>query len=139
LHASVARQRLDFQHKLAARLAQEFAVIAVEDLNILGLSRASQVPFGDSMVSKSVGDAAWGQFLRLLQEKVEERGGFFVKVDARNTSQTCPECGCIVEKPLSERQHHCPHCGYTAPRDVAAARVILNRGLNKIGPDRVAA
>ena len=31
----------------------------------------------------------------------------------------------MAEKDLSVRVHHCPHCGYTADRDVDAAQTIL--------------
>src|SRR5260370_32040460 len=37
-HRHVAHQRKDFQHKLSTQLVQNFATIAVEDLNIKGLS-----------------------------------------------------------------------------------------------------
>jgi putative transposase len=29
--------------------------------------------------------------------------------------------------------HHCPFCGYTTHRDVAAAQVIRNRGISALG------
>jgi transposase len=32
-------------------------------------------------------------------------------------------------KDLSVRVHHCPHCGYTTDRDVAAGQNIRNRGI----------
>jgi putative transposase len=59
----VARKRLDFQHKLSTRLARDFGFIVVEDLNIDGLCR--------SHVSKSMGDAGWGQFLAMIAYKAD--------------------------------------------------------------------
>lgn len=123
LHDRTAQKRHDFHHQLANRLAGEFGLIAVESLNINGLAR--------SHVSKSIGDVGWGQFLQVLEYKTQATGGNLVKVAAHGTSQVCPECDCTVRKELAERQHRCPECGYTAPRDVAAARVILARGLNE--------
>jgi putative transposase len=52
----------------------------------------------------------------------------------RGTSQTCPECGATVAKPLSEREHICPECGYRTHRDHAAAQVVLNRGIENLVP-----
>jgi putative transposase len=49
-----------------------------------------------------------------------------VKVDPRGTSQTCPSCGEIQKKVLSDRTHRCP-CGLVLDRDHAAALVILDR------------
>ncbi|MEA5419993.1 zinc ribbon domain-containing protein, partial [Spirulina sp. CCNP1310] len=38
-----------------------------------------------------------------------------------------------VQKALSVRTHHCPHCGYEADRDVNAAINILRLGLTTVG------
>ncbi|MEQ9552748.1 MAG: zinc ribbon domain-containing protein [Coleofasciculus sp. G3-WIS-01] len=56
-------------------------------------------------------------------------------VDARGTSQECPECKGEVKKDLSVRVHDCPHCGYKTDRDVASGQVIRNRGIKLIGTD----
>jgi putative transposase len=60
-----------------------------------------------------------------------KRGKYFAKeVDAKQTSQICPHCGVHTgKKPLSQRTHFCSHCGYQTHRDVAAAQVVLNRGV----------
>jgi putative transposase len=59
-----------------------------------------------------------------------KRGVYFAKVDPNGTSQTCPQCGAHTgKKELSERVHHCGECGYTTDRDVAAAQVVMQRGL----------
>ncbi len=48
------------------------------------------------------------------------------------TCQICPNCGDHTgKKPLSEREHHCPECGYKTHRDVASAQVIRSRGIEK--------
>lgn len=119
LHEKIARQRRDFQHKLSRRLVQDFGLIVVEDLHILGLSR--------SMLAKSVHDAGWSQFLFFLTYKAEEAGSEVESVAANGTTQECAYCGTFVPKTLAERQHHCPHCGFTASRDVNAALNILFR------------
>lgn len=129
LHSRVANKRHDFHNQLSTRLVREFGLIAIEDLNIKGLAK--------SHVRKSIGDAGWSQFLYMLEYKAEEHGSRFYRVNPRNTSQICSECGCVVKKELSERKHNCPSCGYIAHRDVNAAQVILKKALNP--PDRRAA
>jgi len=37
------------------------------------------------------------------------------------------------KKDLKDRIHFCQSCGYTTHRDVAAAQVIRNRGINALG------
>lgn len=128
-HQRVANKRHDFHNQLSTRLVREFGTIAVENLNIKGLV--------GSFVGKSVADVGWGQFLHMLEYKSAEHGTGFVKVNARNTSQLCSACGRVVEKTLSVREHNCPKCGYVAHRDVNAAQVILQRGLDLL--DRQAA
>lgn len=67
----------------------------------------------------------------MLRYKAARAGGIITEVDPRYTSQTCPDCGTIKKKELSERVHRCP-CGCVLDRDVAAAKVILHRA--GIGP-----
>ncbi len=60
---------------------------------------------------------------------------FFAEVDKNYTSQICPNCNTHTgKKPLSERKHNCPECVYIAHRDVAAAQVTRNCGIeNALG------
>jgi len=57
-HQHVANQRKDFQHKLSTWLVQNFGVMAVEDLNIQGLS--------GGILAKAVQDVGWSSFLNML-------------------------------------------------------------------------
>ncbi|MDZ8257365.1 zinc ribbon domain-containing protein [Nostoc sp. ChiQUE01b] len=58
---------------------------------------------------------------------------FFAKVDKDYTSQQCPECGTYTGKKERDQPiHACWVCFYTVSRDVAAAQVIRNRGLEII-------
>ena len=116
----IRNQRQDFARKLACDLFSRFDLIAHEDLAI------SRMVHGN--LAKSIHDAAWGQFLGALQSKAENAGKWCVPVDPRGTSQTCPQCGTVAKKELSEREHRCD-CGFSAHRDHAAALVILGRGL----------
>lgn len=118
-HGRTAAKRNDFLHKLSTRLVREHSHIAVEALNIKGLSRG--------MLAKEVLSAGWATFFNMLHYKAESAGGVVEAVDPRGTSQSCPACGSVVAKTLADRWHSCPHCGHEADRDVAAAQVILLR------------
>lgn len=118
------RVRRDHAHKTARELVERFDTIAVENLNVRGLAR--------SALARDVNDQGWSQFVTLLHEKAESAARQVVPVDPRNTSRECPGCGVIVAKTLAQRVHECATCGYTADRDVAAARIILARAT---GPD----
>ena len=89
-------------------------------LNIRGLSKG--------FLSKQIHDVAWGGFFSMLLYKAENAGRKLVEVNPAGTSQTCI-CGERVEKDLSVRRHKCQKCGLDEHRDIAAAKVILNRAL----------
>ena len=83
------------------------------------------------MFSKSVNDAGWSIFLNMLRFKAEWAGSRVVGVDLDPafTSQACLECGTTRKKALSARWHKCDESAIACHRDVAAAQVILARGL----------
>jgi len=121
------RLKVLLQEKSQERwLVNRYGVIAVEDLNIKGLSRG--------MLARPANDAGWNSFFQKLSYKAEEAGRELVKVDPRGTSQTCV-CGTAVPKTLADRWHECPTCGLSAPRDVVSAQVILQRA--RIGRSRL--
>lgn len=122
LHRKVRNSRADYLHKAAVRLVRENQAIYVEDLAVSGLAR--------TRLAKSVHDAGWGMFVRLLEEKAEYHGRRVVKVDRWfPSSQLCSACGFKDgPKPLDVREWVCPSCGVRHDRDVNAARNILLEG-----------
>ncbi len=126
LHEYIANCRKDWHWKLAHQLCKDAGMIFVEDLNLVGLAKA--------MLGKHCLDASWGQFFTILGQACFKYGVYFQKVSAHKTSQICPSCGVETgKKELSERVHSCSSCGYTTDRDVAAAQVVLIRGLAAVG------
>lgn len=117
-YASIAAKRRDYLHKVSSTITKEFGRIAIEDLNVDALGRGC--------LAKEVGDAAWAILISMISYKAAKAGGEVIKVNARGTSQTCPECGKIEAKPLRARVHNCS-CGCMLDRDVAAAKVIHHR------------
>jgi len=126
LHEYIANCRKDWHRKLSHQLCDGAGMIFVEDLNLIGLSRG--------MLGKHCLDAGFGQFFKILEQVCLKRGVYFQKVDSRKTSQICPQCQHQTgKKTLAERIHKCENCGYTTDRDVAAAQVVLIRGLAAVG------
>src|SRR5712691_7321689 len=119
-HLKINRQRRDHHFKTAKSYAEQYQVIAVEDLQITNMVK-------NHHLSKSILDASWGAFLDILEEKAARAGHQVVRVNPRFTSQNCFKCGEIVQKSLSVRTHICTFCGYMADSDVNAAQNILKR------------
>jgi putative transposase len=125
IHQQITDTRKDWHFKLAHHLCDGAGMIFVEDIDFRSFARG--------MLSKHSADAGFGQFVSILQWVCFKRGVFFAKVDKNYTSQVCPECGTYTgKKGLSERIHSCAVCFYIASRDVAAAQVIRNRGLELV-------
>ena len=120
LHEKVANQRKDIAHKVAHDLIQKYDLTSYEDLKVKDMIR-------NEHLAKSIADSGWGLFFGILTYKAESAGKTVIKVDPKNTSQICCNCGNTVPKRLNERWHNCPYCGYSDHRDVNAAKNILQR------------
>lgn len=124
LHHQIDNTRKDFHFKQAHALCNVGDMVFMEDLDYRVIAKG--------MFGKHTLDAGFGQFRTIVKYVCWKRGKFFKEVDARGTSQECPECGSEVKKDLSIRRHNCPSCGYTTDRDVAAGQNIRNRGIKLI-------
>jgi putative transposase len=124
LHQKISDTRKDFHFKTAHKICDQGDSIFVEDIDFRTWAKG--------MFCKHTLDAGFGQFFTILSYVAGKRGKFFGKVNKNGTSQTCPNCGTHTgKKTLEVRIHSCPECGYTTNRDVAAAQVIRNRGVNE--------
>ena len=124
VNTRIANRRKDFAHKEARKLVNNYQVIVFEDLDIKGMQDSNY-----KAMNRSISDVAWSQFVELTEQKAKMAGRTVVKVDPKNTTQMCSNCGEIVRKGLSERVHNCNHCGISLDRDLNAAKNILARGV----------
>jgi putative transposase len=142
LHGKVHRQRLDHAHNTALALVREYDLIVHEDLKITNMTRRPKpLPDGSgghqpngaaakAGLNKSINDAGWGIFLRVLSAKAESAGRQMLAVDPRHTSQRCAECGhTAAGNRVTQETFRCLGCGHRAHADVNAARNILRAGL----------
>ncbi|WP_287526992.1 transposase [Okeania sp. SIO2C2] len=126
LHEVIANTRRDWHFKIAHQLCDLADNIFVEDINFKSWSKG--------IVRKQSLDSGIGQFINeILPYVCWKRGKYYGKVDKNYTSQECPKCGHIQKKKLSERTHNCSNCSCQINRDIAAAKVIRNRGLMAVG------
>jgi IS605 OrfB family transposase len=132
-HGKVADARRDFHHQLSTRLVRENQVVIVETLNIAAMGRSN--------LAKSLADAGWGQFIRMLEYKSARVGRSLAKVDRWHpSSQICSDCGARSgprgRTGLHVRAWTCSQCGIVHDRDVNAAKNILaaGRAVTACGP-----
>jgi len=119
VHEKVSNVRRDFLHKLSRELADDYSLIALEDL---GSKELAEQNFG-----KQINDAGWSKFAQMLCYKAESAGGEVVFVNPANTTKTCSCCGNVQPMPLWKRIYECSNCDYIGDRDVNAAKNILAR------------
>lgn len=114
-HAKVADARRDWAHKNSTAIIRDNQAVFIEDLCVRGLAR--------SRLAKSVHDAGWAMFTRMLEEKAHRYGRVFARVDRfYPSSQVCSTCGVLDgPRPLHVRQWQCKACHAVHDRDLNAA------------------
>ncbi|GIK66331.1 MAG: transposase [Chloroflexota bacterium] len=121
-HHHIQNQRLDYAHKLSYALVQHYDLIALEELKVKNMVR-------NKHLSKSILDAGWSIFTKLLTNKAVEAGRQVLFVNPAYTSKTCSNCGALFEDlTLADRWVEC-RCGLSLDRDHNAARNILKQAL----------
>lgn len=127
IHAKIANRRKDFLHKASAKIAKGHGLIVIGDV--------SPSKIAQTRLAKSVLDAGWSDFKRMLVYKAIRHGGSAIEVSERYTSQACSCCGSLSSKSrprgiasLGIREWTCDDCGAEHDRDVNAAKNILRAG-----------
>jgi len=115
VHAQVTDARREFHHQLSTALIRENQAVAVEDLAVKGLGRTH--------MAKSIYDAGWSAFVRMLEYKAQRYERSFYRIGRfEPTTQVCSSCGAKDgPKGLGIRTWQCRRCGVWLDRDINAA------------------
>lgn len=116
LHNRISNIRDAFQHELTTRLVLANSAIAVEDLNVKGMT-------GMQSLRKSLFDQRLSTLRYMLDYKSKLYGCLLHVVDRFfPSSKTCSSCGNVKDLlSLSERVYDCEACGSSLSRDHNAA------------------
>lgn len=124
-----ARFQTDSNHAISKRIVQKAQDtgrgIALEDLK--GIRSRATV-----RRKQRAQHANWSfyQLCQFIEYKAALAGVPVVVVDPRNTSRTCPVCGCIDKRNRpNQSTFSCVSCGFSAPADTVAARNIRARAV----------
>ncbi|WP_051949314.1 RNA-guided endonuclease TnpB family protein [Methylosinus sp. PW1] len=135
--AKGARVREHFNHVRTTRIVRNFGTVCIEDLNIANMTASAKGTVEEpgknvaqkAGLNRSILEQGWGQFEEFLTYKLAASGGVLVKVDPRNTSRKCSNCGHIdARNRESQASFRCVECGHEAHADVNAAINILQAG-----------
>ena len=116
LHRKVTNQRKSFLHQLSSELATNHSIIAVEDLDMMQVTKSARGTTESpgknvkqkAALNRSLLDGAFGSLYNMLEYKAEEAGIEFVKVDPKYTSQDCTLCDKRVPKKTQGSQTRLP-------------------------------
>lgn len=126
IHKKISNQRKDFLHKLSTEYVKSHDIIVVENIKPSNMKK-------NHRLAQAISDASWSTFLSMLEYKAQRYGKVFIKVPPQYTTQTCNVCGHVNKGKdrltLAIEEWVCPQCGTFHIRDVNAAIVILQRGL----------
>ena len=125
--ADVATRKRDWAEKVSTRLVREHDLIALENLNIKGMTR-TPAPKPDperegaflpnrarakAGLSRGILASAWGILGQRLEQKGAASGVTVVQVNPRFTSQQCHICGHISPgNRESQAKFRCSECGH---------------------------
>ena len=131
IHEKISNQRKDFQHKVSSKIVNENQVIISEDLKPSNMIK-------NHKLAKSIQDASFGTFCRMIEYKSAWYGKTYIKVGSfYPSSKLCHCCGYKnTTLTLADREWECPNCHTLLDRDKNAALNILDEGLRMLGPGR---
>lgn len=137
-HRKVRHARQDFLHKVSTQIVRNHDVIAIEDLNVRGMTSSARGTIEQpgkqirqkAGLNRSVLDASLGEFRRQLEYKAHRAGRTLAVIDRWfPSSKTCSHCGHLLKKlSLGTRFWTCPTCRTRHDRDVNAAKNIIAAG-----------
>lgn len=132
----IADYRSNVHHHVSKEIAQNYGVVAVEDLAIKNMTKSAkgtvEAPGKNiaqkSALNRSILHQAPGNLVAKIKYKVDFAGGRLIKVPPQYTSQTCNACGHIEKENRCDEKFKCLACGHEDNADVNAAKNILARG-----------
>ena len=118
LQAKIARQKKNFLNNESKRIAENYDVAIVEDINLQNMANHKRHS------GKSISRINFGMFRTMLKYKLEEKNKLLLVADKFfPSSQLCSVCGFKNQdlKNLKIRNWTCPECKTEHNRDINAA------------------
>ena len=128
IHCKIKTKRKDWNHKATTRLVREYDRIVVGNMSSSKLKKTK--------MAKSVSDAGWADFKRMLEYKAIGLGSVYNEVNESFSTVTCSGCmartGPKGVQGLGVREWVCSSCNSMHLRDVNAAKNILSFSVQDI-------
>lgn len=137
-HRKITDIRNNFLHKLSHTYAESQSIVVIEDLKISSMTKSIvgtiKNPSANSKQQKNLNNViiqqSWGIFFKMLEYKLNARGGKLIRVNPEFTSQECSECNYISkDNRLSQSKFLCVKCNHSENADINASKNIRYRGI----------
>eukprot|EP01047_Picozoa_sp_COSAG01_P000044 COSAG01_NODE_1_length_100484_cov_170.446142_44_plen_324_part_00 len=136
IHLKIANVRKDRSHFISAQVARKYDHVVIEDLKLKNMTRSAKGTVDEpgkqvkvkSGLNRVILNANLGQVSEFLAYKLSYSGKTLEKVNPKNTSITCGECGYVDKKNrVKQALFKCMKCGYTTHADINAAGNIKRK------------
>ncbi|KLL04530.1 MAG: transposase IS605 [Mycoplasmataceae bacterium RV_VA103A] len=121
-----------YSYQQVNELVKEYDDIAIENLDVKGMLKKKT---GDNKKSlrRSLAGVKFGILLKVISDKASIAGRRLVRVNPRNTTQTCSNCGELSREKikLNQRVFECWNCDYKVDRDMNSAKNIYQLGFDR--------
>ncbi|KKM70559.1 hypothetical protein LCGC14_1439510 [marine sediment metagenome] len=126
VHEKIKNKRNDFLHKESLKVIRDNQTRIMEDLKVKNMIR-------NKKLSKSIQDASWSEFNRMIKYKARWYGREYIELDAFYPStKKCSICGYKNQKlDIHTRKWICPKCRTFHDRDYNATINQLKIGLGQ--------
>jgi IS605 OrfB family transposase len=120
----------EISKQLVAKAKALHCAIAMEDLSGI---RSRVEPTVGKRFRRQFGNWGFSQLALFVEYKATLAGVLVIKVDPRDSSRTCSQCGhCDKGNRPDQATFRCKHCGYSAHADLNAAENLRIRGLGRL-------
>ena len=126
IHEKTKNKRDNFLHKESLKIIRDNQTIIMEDLKVKNMIR-------NKNLSKSIQDASWAEFKRMIKYKAIWHGREYIEIDQfYPSSKKCCICGYKnINLDLKTREWICPKCNTFHDRDYNATINQLKVGLER--------
>ncbi len=146
LHKKIANKRQAYQWDVAnVIVSRNVDAIGLEDLNVAGMLRRCKVKVDETTgrflkngqsrkkaLNRSISDAAWTELTSKIEYLAAKQGKILIKVNPRNSSCECRNCGHIDKLNREKERFICTDCGHIDHADIGAAKTIRDRAAEAI-------
>ncbi len=151
LYNKITNKRQAYLWNAANKIvSRQVDAIGLENLNVAGMLKRCRVKVDEKTgrflkngqsrkkaLNRSISDASWTELTSKIEYLAAKQGKVVIKVNPRNSSCECRNCGHIDKLNRDRERFICTQCGHIEHSDIGAAKTIRDRALSMVHGDSV--